>query len=75
MKTLAEKTKQMSALFGILSLIVVVTIVPHAFALTAADDPHGPLQSMAWIAAIAVIGVMSGVGFVTTIKRGKLYHK
>ncbi len=75
MKTLTEKIKHMNALFGVLSLIVVVTIIPHAFALTAADDPHGPLESIAWMAAIAVIAVMSGVGFVTTVKLGKLHQK
>lgn len=75
MKTLADKTKSMTTLFGIVSLIVVFTLVPHAFALTTADDPHGPLESIAWMAAIAVIGVMSGVGVLTTIKHGKLHQK
>ncbi|CUR51166.1 exported protein of unknown function [Nitrosotalea devaniterrae] len=74
MKALADKTKSMIALFGI-SLIVVFTIAPHAFALTTADDPHGPLESIAWTAAMAVAGVMSGIGIVTTIKRGKPHQK
>lgn len=75
MKTLADKTKSMTVLFGMLSLIVVFTIAPHAFALTTADDPHGPLESIAWTAAMAVAGVMSGIGILTTIKRGKLHQK
>jgi uncharacterized membrane-anchored protein YitT (DUF2179 family) len=75
MKTLADKTKSMTTLFGMMSLIVVFTLIPHAFALTTADDPHGPLESTAWIAAMAVAGVMSGVGILTTIKRGKLHQK
>jgi len=75
MKTLADKTKSMTALFGMLSLIVVFTIAPHAFALTTADDPHGPLESITWTAAMAVAGVMSGIGILTTIKLGKLRQK
>ncbi len=75
MKKLDDKTKSMATLFGMLSLIVVFTIAPHAFALTTADDPHGPLESTAWTAAIAVAGVMSGIGILTTIKRGKLHQK
>ncbi|MDE1844137.1 MAG: hypothetical protein KGI10_02275 [Thaumarchaeota archaeon] len=72
MKTLTDKTKQMNVLFGVLALIVVVTIAPHAFAITftAADDPHGPMQANAWSAALVVVGIMSGVGVWTTIKRG-----
>jgi len=77
MKTLVSKTKPLSALLGLLALIVVFTIAPHAFAQspTVADDPHGPLESVAWIAAISVAGVMSGVGVLTTVKRGKLHQK
>ncbi|MHB9161660.1 MAG: hypothetical protein ACYC6W_12365 [Nitrosotalea sp.] len=75
MKTPTDKTKSMTALFGMLSLIVVVTIAPHAFALTTADDPHGPLESIGWVAAITVAGVISGVGVLTTIKRGKLHQR
>ena len=75
MKTLANKTKSLSPLLGLLALVVVFTIAPHAFALTTADDPHGPLESAAWTAAIAVAGVMSGIGILTTIKRGKLHQK
>ena len=75
MKKLDDKTKSMATLFGMLSLIVVFTIAPPAFALTTADDPHGPLESTAWTAAIAVAGVMSGIGILTTIKRGKLHQK
>lgn len=75
MKTLTDKSKSMTALFGMLSLIVVFTIAPHAFALTTADDPHGPLESIAWTAAMAVAGVMSGIGILTTIKHGKLHLK
>ena len=75
MKTLANKTKSLSPLLGLLALVVVFTIAPHAFALTTADDPHGPLESIAWTAAIAVAGVMSGIGILTTIKLGKLHIK
>ena len=75
MKTLANKTKSLSPLLGLLALVVVFTIAPHAFALTTADDPHGPMESTAWIAAVSVAGIMSSVGFLTTVRLGKLFRK
>ena len=75
MKPLVSKTKSLSPLLGLLALIVVFTIAPHAFALTSTDDPHGPMESTAWIAAISVAGIMSGIGFLTTVRLRKLHQK
>jgi len=74
MKT-SSKTKPMGILFGVLALIAVVTIVPHAFAITytAANDPHGPMASMGWAAGMGIAGVMSGVGIWIAVKRHKLH--
>ncbi len=76
-KTLSQKAKPMGIPFMILAMIVVVTITPHAFATTFTDanNPHGPLEPIAWAAAFAVIGVMSGIGIWTTIQRDKLHQK
>ncbi len=76
MKTLVQKIKPVNMPLAVLALIVVVTITPHAFAITFTDanNPHGPLEPLAWAAAFAVIGIMSGLGILTT-RRGKLYQK
>ena len=62
-------------LFSLLALIAVVTIAPHAFAVTFTDanDPHGPMASMVWVAGMTIAGVMSGIGVFTAVKRGKLH--
>ncbi|MGI0065696.1 MAG: hypothetical protein ACREA5_02585 [Nitrosotalea sp.] len=77
MKTLVDcETKSMGLLFGVLALIAIVTIAPHAFAqlsYTDANNPHGPLQPVAWVAAMAVVAAMSGVGVFTAIRRSKLH--
>ena len=76
-KTLSQKAKLMGVPFVILAMIVVVTIMPPAFATTytTANDPHGPLESVAWVAAFAIVGIMSAVGILTTIPRDKLRLK
>ncbi|MGI0007625.1 MAG: hypothetical protein ACREAR_06475 [Nitrosotalea sp.] len=76
-KTLSQKAKPMGIPLVMLAMIVVVTITPHAFATTFTDanNPHGPLEPVAWGAAFAVIGIMSGVGILTTIQRDKLRLK
>lgn len=69
---ISDKTRSMSVLFGLLVLVVVSVIAPHAFAqvsYTGEDDPHGALQPMAWIAGMAVAGAMSGIGIFTAIRR------
>ena len=72
MKTARQfKLKQASTLFGVLILLAVVTILPHAFAITYtdADNPAGPLQGLGWAAGLAVAGVLSGVGVWTAVRR------
>lgn len=75
MKTNESKIKPASTLLGILVLLAVVAIIPHAFAAwpgvgyTPADNPHGPLQMYAWAALGGVAGVMTGVGVYTAVKR------
>jgi len=75
MKALTNKANSAGMLFSVLALIAVVTILPHAFAITYtdADNPAGPLQSIGWTAGLAVAGVLSGVGVWTAIKGGKLH--
>ena len=36
---------------------------------TDSDNPHGPLQMVAWAAGIAIFGVMSGVGIWTAVRK------
>lgn len=45
------------------------TLSSVAFALTEADDPHGPMEIYAWGAGIAVAGVMAGAGIFTTVRK------
>lgn len=33
------------------------------------DNPYGPLQSVGWAAGMAVVGIMSGVGVWTAVRR------
>lgn len=69
-----NKTKSMNILFGVLALIAVITIAPHAFAqLSSADDPHGPLEGFAWAVGMGTAGAMSGFGVWTVIRRNKLH--
>ncbi|MHB8546346.1 MAG: hypothetical protein ACYDAJ_06230 [Nitrosotalea sp.] len=63
--------KPTSALLGILVLLAIVTIFPHAFAqssYTDANNPHGPLEPVTWTVGLVVVGVVSGVGVLTTVK-------
>ncbi|MGB6464426.1 MAG: hypothetical protein WA799_08275 [Nitrosotalea sp.] len=72
MKTLAsDKSKPMGMLFGVLALIVVATISPHAFAVTYTDvnNPHGPFQGIAWGVGLGIAGLVAGVGILTTRMR------
>ncbi|MGI0073442.1 MAG: hypothetical protein ACREA3_06495 [Nitrosotalea sp.] len=76
MKALAsDKSKPIGVLLGVLAIIVVATIAPHAFAITYTDanNPHGPMAMVGWAAAMSVAGVMSGVGIFTAIRRSKLH--
>lgn len=70
-----NKANPTGILFSVLALIVVVTIAPHAFAITFtdADNPHDPMASMGWPAGMAVAAAMSGVGVWTAVKRGRLH--
>jgi plastocyanin len=36
---------------------------------TDSDDPYGPLQSMGWAVGMAVIGIMSGIGVWSAVRR------
>lgn len=69
------QTKLMGAL-SVLALVAIVAIAPHAFAqqgggiqYTDSDNPAGPLQGMAWGAGLAIVGVMSGIGVWTAVRR------
>ncbi|MDE1763823.1 MAG: hypothetical protein KGH88_06230 [Thaumarchaeota archaeon] len=67
-----SKTRHTSMLLGVLVLLAVVTVFPHAFAqvsYTSADNPHGPLQVYGWTTGMAVAAALTGVGVWTTIKR------
>ncbi|WP_157927314.1 hypothetical protein [Candidatus Nitrosotalea okcheonensis] len=71
MNTPIDKLKPTSALLGVLVLLAIVTIFPHAFAqlsYTDANNPHGPLQPVTWAAGLVVVGVVAGVGVFTTVK-------
>ncbi|HXX05722.1 MAG TPA: hypothetical protein VEJ68_02760 [Candidatus Bathyarchaeia archaeon] len=63
--------KSRHLLFGVLILFVIVTILPHALAITFtnADNPSGPLSGLGWAAGIATAGVAAGVGVWTATKR------
>jgi len=65
-----SKLKSACTLLGVLGLLVIVGIFPHAFAITYtdADNPAGPLQMMGWAAGFAVAGVLSGVGIWTSVR-------
>jgi len=67
MKTSLE-SKQAIVFLGVLVILAFMSILPNVAAqmYNDSDNPTGPLQAMAWIAGIAVIGVMSGVGIYTT---------
>jgi hypothetical protein len=75
MITSSNKAKPMNIFFGVLVLIAIVAIAPHAFAQspTSADDPHGPLQGFAWAVGMGTAGAMSGFGIWTTMRRSKRY--
>ena len=75
LKALTNITNFAGMLFSVFALVAVVTILPHAFAITytAADNPAGPLQSIGWITGLGVAGVLSGVGVWTAIKGSKLH--
>jgi hypothetical protein len=67
-----SKLNPSSMLLGVLVLLSVVVILPHAFAqvtYTDSDNPHGPLQIYGWTVGMAVAGALTGVGVWTTIKR------
>jgi hypothetical protein len=65
------KPKQAEALLGVLVLLAIVSIAPHAFAqmYTDLDDPHGPLEGMAWAVGMAAAGVVSGIGIWAAVRR------
>lgn len=75
--TMQEKSLAMVSLFGFLIIASVVSLTPNAFAqqsnnvlgLTPQDDPHGPLQPIAWGVGLAVAGLMTGVGVFTAVRR------
>lgn len=76
MKTVTKnKAKTMNLLFGVLTLIAFITIAPHAFAQPsgAADDPHGPLEGLAWAVGMGTAGALSGFGIWTAVRRNKLH--
>ncbi len=71
MNKLDSKTKPTSAILGLLVLLAIVAIFPHAFAqvsYTDANNPHGPLQIEGWIVGMGTAAALSGVGIWTTIK-------
>lgn len=70
--TSSTRQRYAGILLGVLALVAVGALMPHASAqikYTEADDPHGPLQSVAWAAGMAVVGVMAGIGVYTTVRR------
>jgi len=36
---------------------------------TDADNPHGPLQSIGWGAGFAIVGIMSGIGVWSAVRK------
>ena len=66
-------TKQMSILFGVLVLLAVAAIAPHAAAYgikyTASDNPYGPLQGITWGIGLGIAGLLTGVGVFTAVRR------
>ncbi|MGI0087215.1 MAG: hypothetical protein ACREBI_04575 [Nitrosotalea sp.] len=59
-----------SVLVGVLILLAIAYVAPNAFATgvdyTAANNPHGPLQGMAWGVGMGVAGLLAGIGVFTT---------
>ena len=76
--TITLKSKQTSAILGVLTLVAIVAFVPHAFAQQngiALGPPYGspgyvdPNAVYAWSAGIVVVAVMSGVGIWTAVRK------
>ena len=76
------KSKQTSAILGVLTLVAIVALSPHAFAQqngiplgsSYGSNPVPPPVSTdaataAWSTMIAVVAVMSGVGVYTTARK------
>ena len=77
MKTIL-KSKQTSAILGVLALIVIVALSPHASAQQSGislGPPYGSPQPadqnaiFAWSAGIAIIVVMSGIGVWSAVRK------
>jgi hypothetical protein len=76
------KSKQTSAILGVLTLVAIVAFSPHAFAQQGGiplgssygSNPVPQPASMdaamaAWSAMIAIVAVMSGVGVYTAVRK------
>ena len=72
------KSKQTSAILGVLALVAIVTFSPHAFAQqngVPLGPPYGspgyvdPNAVYAWSAGIAIVGIMSGVGIWSAVQK------
>lgn len=66
------KSKPFAMLLGVLILVAIVTIAPHAFAQTSSNDssdPHGSLLGPAWVAGMSTVGVVTGMGVYTTTRK------
>lgn len=66
------KSKPFAMLLSVLVLVAIVTILPCAYAqvsYTDADNPTGPMMAPGWATGIVMIGIMSGVGVFTAVRR------
>ncbi len=66
-----------AGVIGILDAVLMVIIFmrsPRAFAMTYTDvnNTHESITVWGWIVAMIIAGLLSGVGFFTTIRRRKL---
>jgi hypothetical protein len=66
-----SRLKPARSFLGVLVLLAIVTILPHAFAITYTDanNPAGPLQTVGWTAGLAIAGILSGFGVWTAVRR------
>jgi hypothetical protein len=72
------KSKQTSAILGLLTLVVIVTLAPHAFAQQQGIPLGGPYgtpqptdqgQALGWGVGMVTAAVVTGVGMWSIVKR------
>lgn len=76
------KSKQTSAILGVLTLVAIATVAPHAFAQqngiplgqSYGSNPVPPPATVdatmaGWATMLAVVGVTSGIGVYTAVRK------